>query len=242
MSAIVIGIITAFIVMYFLEGKIEVQQRTHNLLNRLAVKWRKYNNDRKKSINSLTEIKAAENIGKELHRRDSFLFGVACTLGESSDEDGAKGLKWIHDEARDGDCDLAEIGLKNSGRITNNKTGTHYFYFKFNIDVVERFRRKLIYIIAEYYDKSSVGNDNIDEYLGVAYDSVDGDTISARFKPSGFIQLKGDDRWKEAIFSIKDGAFLNRANGADFRICLRHVNFETKTELILRRVAVIAMD
>ena len=98
------------------------------------------------------------------------------------------------------------------------------------------------YIVVDYFDSFVAMNELHHEYLGIAYDSLDGESISAMFKPAGFIKLYGDNAWKVAVFSLQDGLFMKRGNAADFRVCLRSVNFETKTELVVRRVAAIVME
>lgn len=242
MIELLIGVGIAFITLYFLEGKLEVRERTHNFINRIAVRIRKIIHQNGYSIKGPFIFRKIENEVRDIPQHETSIIGVACTLGVSSDEQGGRGLMWYPAGARDGDCQLATLGVRNSGRISDNKTGTHYFYFRFNSNVVEKFRRRLIYIVVEYFDLASEDKNEKDEYLGVAYDSLDGDGISAMFKPAGFINLQGDNKWKETVFSLLDGAFTNRTNGADFRICLRHINFETKTELVIRRVAVMVME
>lgn len=242
MIELIVGIVGAFIAMYFLEGKLEVRERTHNFINRVAIGVRKIIHQN--SNPNKQPIVPAEIDGKvnDILQHETLVLGVACQLGLPSDEQGARGLMWHPAEARDGDCELATLEVRNSGRITDNKNGTHYFYFRFNSHLVKKFRKHLIYIVVEYFDLAPTNKNTTEEFIGVAYDSLDGNAISAMFKPAGFKKLIGNNSWKEAVFSLSDGAFTNRANGADFRICLRHVNFETETELVIRRVAVIVME
>ena len=242
MINLIIGLLVAFIALYLFEGKLEVRERTHSFAKRLAVTARKMIHYKGIKARYLDEPTTEDGDREASPHQNTYIIGVKCTLGNPLDEQGSHGLKWYPDASRDGICDLAAVSINNSGRITDNKSGVHYFYFRFDPRLVDYFRKRLVYIIVEYYDMAPADEGSPDMFLGIAYDSCLDDGIAARFKATRTIRLTGDSSWKEAVFSLSDGGFTNRSNGADFRVSLQQVNFETEREAVVRRVIVMAVD
>jgi len=242
MTEIITGLLVAFITLYFFEGKVEVRERTHRLLSKIIVAvrtWHAHTADWKAREPAFTS--GNESLQPNLCR-ETRLLGVTCTLGVGEEERGARGLEWYPFEAQDGNCELATLGFRNSGRTTNNATGQHYLYFRFDRTLASHFRSRLIYIIVEYHDSAPAPGDTEPKYLVLGYDSTAGDDIASTFKTVTEIPLLGDNSWKEAVFSLHDGMFRNRANGSDFRVHLSNVNRAMRQELVVRRVTAVVVE
>ncbi len=57
--------------------------------------------------------------------------------------------------------------------------------------------------------------------FGVEYDStVNEGPLAGAFRPAGGVQITGTGRWKTAEFNLPDCCFMNRGNGADFRLAV----------------------
>lgn len=224
----VMTLLVVLVALLVFAGRAEVQVRLRRLARRTAT-WLRYRGGLKLSRGKSSKSEFTDS-----------LVAVSCTLGIRSEEEGARGLKYFPFEAQDGGCDLVDA-IENQGRITNNKARQHYFYFRFVPEVVELFRGRLIYIIVEYHDGAPLNNDVEQENLMLAYDAVGDYHISTRFK-SLELPLLGDDQWKVSVFSLSDGNFEGRGNGADFRICIARVNSSKQRELTVRQVTVVRAE
>ncbi|MEX1096296.1 MAG: hypothetical protein WED34_09620 [Planctomycetales bacterium] len=239
---ILTGMFVAFLTLYFLEGQIEVRQRTHLLGRRIATFFRKHIFYGGRSIAPLPPTPLDNEESRHPISGATHMIGVACTLGVRADEQGARGLLWYPFEAHDGNCELAAYSMLNSGRVTNNQSGQHYLYFRFAPNFVAQFRNALLYIVVEYFDAPLPDVDCADNALLLEYDSCGEDGIAATFRSAGTISLTGDNSWKSGVFVVDDGGFTNRANGADCRFGVLRVNRHTKTELCVRRVFVFVAE
>jgi hypothetical protein len=69
----------------------------------------------------------------------------------------------------------------------------------------------------------------------VEYDStVDEGPLDGAFRHAGSVQVVGSGEWKTAEMTLRDCHFMNRCNGADFRLAVSG----GQLELAIRRVQV----
>lgn len=164
---------------------------------------------------------------------------VSCRLGDLKSEKGLNGLRYIRWD--DGDA-VRELKDNNYIRRTNVSQRQRYIYFVISEDA-KKFRNKEIYIIAEYFDSSDMGN------FHLHYDSSDKNHPNKNFKGAQHhVNFTGSNTWKIAIWKIDDGNFKKSQQGAaDFRFrCGRISSLEHPEgkpgvfDIYIRKVTVVA--
>ncbi len=135
---------------------------------------------------------------------------VSCKLGDSKSERGDKGLLYVPWE--DGNA-IRELTDFQYVRRTDVTTGQRYIYFAIDENLVSNFRKREVYIIAEYLDQKNYGE------LHLHYDSTDRNHPNKAFKCADkIIQFTGTQKWQIAIWKITDGNFKrSQQQQADFR-------------------------
>ncbi|WP_020579268.1 glycosyl hydrolase family 28-related protein [Actinopolymorpha alba] len=89
---------------------------------------------------------------------------------------------------------------------TNTAANTGSFYLDLDEEYVSGLATKDVTVSVTYYDTESGG-------LSLHYDAADNPDAAATDIP-----MTGTARWKTSTFSLSDGRFANRLNGADLRL------------------------
>ena len=125
-------------------------------------------------------------------------------------------------EVDDGLFETVEVNGVSAIKSKKNKTGGRYVYFR--IDDSFLFDQEIpVTIELAYLDDGCT-------QIELNYDSSDtnGSVRDGAFKFGGQQKIDDSREWKTTEFSVKDGRFVNRCNGADFRFAVTAGNLTVK--------------
>jgi hypothetical protein len=170
---------------------------------------------------------------RALGRRHHIPIAV-CRLGDGRSERGAHGLRLV--DPGDGYTRRIIRGW-DEARQTDIEQGQGFVYFQLREKLAEKLRASGGAIVGvEYFDSEIQGG----QEFRLQFDAVAGE--SGETQPAAF---EGSSAWRVALFQIERVDFRRRipspTGGADLRIVAGPNQSTKETELLLKRVFVVAL-